>query len=112
MNLEEGLEILVKEWMGLINNRETNLSLADVVVKLGGESWMRINGQLTPGHIADLIEQDMSRLGVRDKAVRFMSRFRTEDELLAETSLYDLICDFGLPEEFRRQQEEYLEQLA
>ncbi len=112
MYLEEGLEVLVKEWMGLITNGETNLSLADVAVKLGGDCWKGINGQLSPGQVAELIEQELSRLGVLDKAVGFMSRFRTEDELLAETSLYDLICDFALPQLYRGQHEEYLEQIA
>ncbi len=112
MYLETGLEILVKEWMELTCNGQTNLSLAEVVEKLGGDNWRGINGQLTPGQVAELIEEDMRRLGVLDNAETFMSRFRTEDELLAETSLYDLIRDFGVPQQYRRQPDEYQGQQA
>ncbi len=101
MYLEEALEILVKEWIQLRTFGETSLPLADVVKKLGGEGWKRITPELTPGEVADLIEQDMESLGVSHEADRLMSRFRTEDELLAETSLYDLVSDFGAQEMIR-----------
>jgi hypothetical protein len=97
MYLEQGLEILVKEWVELKTNGETILSLAELLKKLGGENWSGITPELTPGEVAELIERDMKRLGVSGKADRFMGRFRTEDELLTETSLYDLICDFAVP---------------
>ncbi len=102
MYLEEALEVLVKEWMQLMTCGETSLPLADVVKKLGGDGWKQITPELTPGEVAGLIEQDIKRLGISFEADSFTKRFRTEDELLEETSLYDLIRDLALPDHCRR----------
>ncbi len=110
MYLEEGLEVLVKEWMQLLNIGEASLPLAEVVKKLGGSNWMSINPELTPGEVASLIEQDMKNLGISYKADKFMSRFRTEDELLTETSLYDLACDLAVPADIDGRNEEFQEE--
>ncbi len=99
MYLEEGLEILVREWMQLISAGETVLPLSGVVKILGGESWKAVNPELTPGEVAELILQDMDRLGLLNGAERVLSPFMTEDELLAETSLYDLMRESGMPED-------------
>lgn len=112
MYLEEALEILVKEWTQLETIGETDLALADVVKKLGGESWKGINPELSPGEVAGLIEQDMKRLGVSSMAETFISRFRTEDELLTETSLYDLVSELGIREGFHGREEEFQGQNA
>ncbi len=112
MYIEEGLEILVKEWTELLSIGETYMPVAEVVKKLGGDNWMRINDQLTPGQTAELIEEAIGHLGLIDKAETFMGRFSTEDDLLAATSLYTLICDICEPEEYPQQPEEYLEQRA
>lgn len=100
MYLSKALEILVQEWQKLHDEEETDLSVSQVVEKLNVGSLNVIRSGLKPGQIADLIESDLGQIpGALEKAARYVARFETAEELLEDTSLYGLVCDYGIPED-------------
>ncbi|MEI8354595.1 MAG: hypothetical protein WCG31_00615 [Deltaproteobacteria bacterium] len=94
MFLREGLEALVRDWIDLHEEGGTNLSVEEVVRRLGGKLDLSITPQMKPVQIAGLIESHLQQIpGGLDRVRNFMAQFGTPGELLEEIDLDCMVCD-------------------
>ncbi len=94
MKLGEGIEILVKDWIDLHEDGGTELSVEEVLNRLGGD--LAIKPQMKPSQISSLIESRLRGIpGALESAERFMAQFKTTGDLLEEMDLDCFVSDLG-----------------
>ncbi|MDD2337479.1 MAG: hypothetical protein PHD01_12975 [Geobacteraceae bacterium] len=94
MNLEEGLEVLVRDWIDLHEDGGTKLSVTEVVKKLGLEKALAVKEKMPPAQIADLLQRRLQQIpGALEIAEKFMAQFSTPGDLLEEMDLDCFVCD-------------------
>jgi hypothetical protein len=100
MVLGEGLEVLVQDWIDLHEEGGTNLSVEEVVKRLGGKLDLAITPQMKPSQIAGIIESYFRHIPeTLEITERFMAQFKTPGELLEEMDLDCLVCDLEVPDD-------------
>lgn len=92
MELSKALEILVKDWQDLHEEGGTDLSVGQVVARMG--NFTQITPRMTPSQAADSIERDLRKIpGAFKSAETFLAQFNTAGDLLEEVDLECLISD-------------------
>ena len=105
MNLEKGLEVLVKDWIDLHEQGGTNLSVEAVVKKLGTEKTSAMKIHTSPSQVVDIIESHLRQIpSALELAEKFMAQFSTPEDLLDDMDLDNFVCDLDILEEEGLQQ--------
>ncbi len=100
MDLEKGIEILVRDWRDLHEDGGTPLSVEEVVANLPLGDRNAITPDMKTGQIAELIINALRRIPVSlENAEKFMAQFDSAEELLEEIDLDCLVSDLSLAEE-------------
>jgi len=100
MRLEEGLEVLVKDWINLHEDGGTKFSVGEVVNNLDRDLALAITPQMKPSQVSVLIESYLHKIpGAVENAERFMAQFETPGDLLEEIDLDCFVCDLRAPED-------------
>ncbi len=83
MVLGEGLEVLVQDWIDLHEEGGTNLSVEEVLKRLGRKFDLAITPQMKSSQIAGLIESYLRQIPeTRKNTEQFLAQFKTPGELL------------------------------
>jgi hypothetical protein len=97
MDLEKGLEVLVKDWIDLHEQGGSKLSVEAVVAKLLLEKTSVIKTHTNPSQIVELLQKRLRQIpGALDIAEKFMAQFSTPGDLLDEMDLDSFVCDLDV----------------
>ena len=100
MQLGEGLEVLVQDWIDLHEDGGTNLSIEEVVSKLDRGLALSITPQMKTAQISNVIESYLQQNpAALESAESFMAQFDTPGDLLEEIDLDCFVCDLGAAED-------------
>jgi hypothetical protein len=100
MQLGEGLEVLVQDWIDLHEDGGTNLSIEEVVGKLDRGLALSMTPQMKTAQISNVIESYLRQNpAALESAERFMAQFDTPGDLLEEIDLDCFVCDLGAAED-------------
>lgn len=94
MDLTTALEILVRDHMEEKNKDPQIMDLSDTIAMLGGSSCGEIHEGMLPEDVAKCIKADMADMGLLEKANMYFEKL-DEKNLTEETSLYEVMADFG-----------------
>ncbi len=107
MDLEKGLEILVKDWEELHEDGGTKFSVGAVLTKLNIAGEKAVNEKMKPGQIAELIMDRLRQMpGALQNTEKFMAQFESSEDLLDEFDLDCLVSDLSMEEDDDLQSEE------
>jgi len=100
MNLEKGLEVLVRDWIDLHEQGGTNLSVEAVVKKLGTEKTSAMKTNTSPSQVVEIIESHLRQIpSALELAEKFMAQFSAPEDLLDDMDLDNFVCDLDILEE-------------
>jgi len=100
MNLEKGMEVLVRDWIDLHEQGGSKLSVQEVVKKLGVEKASAMKTHTNPSQIVDVILRRLLQIpGALEMSEKFMAQFPTAEDLLEEMDLDSFVCDLDVTEE-------------
>ena len=91
MNLAEGLEVLVRDWIDLHQQGGSKLSLEAVTKKLG---VVIPKSSASSAHIVELLMRRILQIpGALEIAENYLAQFSTPADLLDEMDLDSFACD-------------------
>ncbi|MGA7828746.1 MAG: hypothetical protein WCA04_13855 [Geobacteraceae bacterium] len=91
MNLAEGLEVLVRDWIDLHQQGGSKLSLEAVIKKLG---VVIPKSSASSAHIVELLMRRILQIpGALEIAENYLAQFSTPADLLDEMDLDSFACD-------------------
>jgi hypothetical protein len=97
MDLEKGMEVLVRDWIDLHEQGGAKLSVEAVVAKLRIEKTSVMKTHTDPSQIVELLQKRLRQIpGALDSAEKFMAQFSTPGDLLDEMDLDSFVCDLDI----------------
>lgn len=94
MDIVKVLEILVADHIEGQMTDPQMLPLPETVAMLGGSSCGNIHERMLPCDVAKCIVADMAEMGILDQVREYFQNLDREN-LLEETSLYEVMADLG-----------------
>lgn len=100
MNLEKGIDVLVRDWIDLHAQGGSKLVVEEVIKKLGVEKTSAMKTHTNPSQIVDMILRRLPQIpGALETSEKYMAQFSTADDLLEEMDLDSFVCDLDVTEE-------------
>ncbi len=95
MDLIKGLGMLVRDHIEEHNKDPQMMDLSETIGMLGGSRCGEIHEGMLPEDVAKCIMADMAEMGLLEKAKMYFDKLE-EKSLTEETSLYEIMADFGV----------------
>lgn len=96
MNLDQGIEVLVRDWIDLHEQGGSKLSVEGVIKKLGVENIAATKAPANALQITTTLQHQLRQIpGAMDAAEKFMAQFSTPEELLDEIDFDSFVCDLN-----------------